>query len=112
MQYMLLIYQSEGARQTATPGQRQEMFAAYGAYTEAMKKSGAFVAGDPLQPSSTATTVRVENGKNKVLNGPYAETKEQFGGYYISRRRISTPRSPGRRGARVPPSARSRCARS
>jgi hypothetical protein len=83
MQYILLIYQNEAAGAQATPGQRQEMFAAYGAYTEAMKKSGAFVAGDPLQPSTTATTVRVEGGKNKVLNGPYAETKEQLGGYYL-----------------------------
>jgi hypothetical protein len=83
MQYMLLIYQNDAARAQATPGQMQEMFAAYGAYTEAMKKSGAFIAGDALQPASTATTVRVEGGKNKVLNGPYAETKEQLGGYYL-----------------------------
>jgi hypothetical protein len=83
MQYMLLIYGDEGARASATKEQMGQMYAAYGAYTEAMKKAGVFKAGDPLQASSTATTVRAPEGKTKVLNGPYAETKEQLGGYYI-----------------------------
>jgi len=48
-----------------------------------MRESGAFVAGAPLGPSTTATTVRLAQGRSKVLNGPYAETKEQLGGYYI-----------------------------
>ena len=83
MKYMLLIYGNEAARGQATKEQMGQMFAAYGAYTAAMKQAGAFVAGDPLQPSPTATTVRVTGGKTQVLNGPYAETKEQLGGYYI-----------------------------
>ncbi len=83
MKYMLLIYGDEAARQSASKEQMGQMFAAYGAYTEAMKKAGAYVAGDPLQPTATASTVRVNGGSPKVLNGPYADTKEQLGGYYI-----------------------------
>ena len=83
MKYMLLIYGNEAGMASATKESMGQMFAAYGAYTQAMKKAGAFVAGDPLQPSATATTVRVADGKTKVLNGPYAETKEQLGGYYL-----------------------------
>ena len=83
MKYMLLIYGDEAARQKAPKEAMQQMFAAYGAYTQAMQKAGAYVAGDPLQASSTASTVRTNNGSTKVLNGPYAETKEQLGGYYI-----------------------------
>ena len=59
------------------------MMAAYAAYTEAMKKAGAYVGANRLQPTSTATTVRAPNGKSSVLDGPYAETKEQLGGYYL-----------------------------
>jgi hypothetical protein len=59
------------------------MTGAYVAYTEAMKKAGVMVGADRLQPVATATTVRVANGKTTVLDGPYAETKEQLGGYYI-----------------------------
>jgi hypothetical protein len=83
MQYMLLIYGDEGARAHATKEQMGQMMSAYIAYTDAMKKAGVFKAGDPLQPTSTATTVRAPDGKAKVLNGPYAESKEQLGGYYL-----------------------------
>ena len=83
MQYMLLIYRNEAAAQGASEQERNEMFGAYMAYTKAMRESGAYVTGAPLQPSATATTVRVSNGRNQVLNGPYAETKEQLGGFYI-----------------------------
>jgi hypothetical protein len=83
MKYMLLIYRDEAAMQGASEKQMSEVMGAYIAYTKAMRESGALVAGDPLQPSTTATTVRVANGKSKVLNGPYAESKEQLGGYYI-----------------------------
>jgi hypothetical protein len=83
MQYMLLIYGNEAAMQGASEKQMAEVSGAYTAYTKAMRDSGAFVAGDPLRPSSTATTVRLVDGHSKVLNGPYAETKEQLGGYYI-----------------------------
>ena len=83
MRYMLLIYQNEAAVQSAGEQQIKERMGAYGAYTKAMRDSGAFVAGDPLHPSSSATTVRIVDGRSKVLDGPYAETKEQLGGYYI-----------------------------
>ncbi len=83
MQYMLLIFGNEAGMQAASKAEAGQMMAAYGAYTEAMKKAGIMVGGDRLQPSAAATTVRVADGKTKVLNGPYAETKEQLGGYYI-----------------------------
>jgi hypothetical protein len=80
---MLLIYQNEAAFATVTEKQIGEMMGAYGAYTKAMQDAGVFVGGDRLDRSSNGTTVRTENGKTKVLNGPYAEAKEQLGGYYI-----------------------------
>jgi hypothetical protein len=83
MKYMLLIYQNEAAMQATSPQQTAERVAAYSAYTKAMQESGAYVAGDRLGLSSSATTVRVSDGRSRVLNGPYAETKEQLGGYYI-----------------------------
>jgi hypothetical protein len=83
MQYMLMIYSNEKAHQTATREQGEQIMGAYYAYTEAMKKAGAFVAGDRLQPTTAATTVNIVDGKTKVLDGPYAETKEQLGGYYL-----------------------------
>jgi hypothetical protein len=57
--------------------------AAYNAFTESLKKSGAFISSNRLQPVANATTVRVANGKSQVLNGPYADSKEQLGGYYV-----------------------------
>jgi hypothetical protein len=81
--YMLLIYQSEAGFANATKADFDKMMAAYGAYTQAMVQAGVLKAGDPLGPSTSATTVRLAGGKPKVLNGPYAETKEQLGGYYI-----------------------------
>lgn len=83
MKYMLLIFGNEAAQQAATKEQTAQMMAAYGAYSQALVKAGVMAGGDRLQPVSTATTVRVANGKTEVLNGPYAETKEQLGGYYI-----------------------------
>lgn len=83
MQYLLLIYGSEAGMLAATKEQSSQMHAAYGAYTEAMKKAGVIVGGERLKPTSTATSVRVAKGKTEVLNGPYAETKEQLGGYYM-----------------------------
>lgn len=86
MQYMLLIHTDEARMREAiaqAKGGAPEMMGAYLAYTEAMKKAGVFVAGDALQPSTTATVVRVRDGKTQVLDGPYAEAKEQLGGYYL-----------------------------
>jgi hypothetical protein len=83
MKYMLLIYGNEAGMQSASKTDIEQMMAAYGAYSEAMKKAGVIAGADRLQPTAAATTVRVADGKSKVLNGPYAETKEQLGGYYI-----------------------------
>jgi hypothetical protein len=86
MQYMLLIHTDETAMREAranAKGGVPEMMGAYRAYTEAMHKAGVFVAGDALQTSDTATVVRVRDGKTQVLDGPYAEAKEQLAGYYL-----------------------------
>ena len=83
MQYMLMIYGSEAGEQAATAEQSAQMMAAYGAYSEALVKAGAMRGGERLHPSTNATTVRVANGKTEVLNGPYADTREQLGGYYL-----------------------------
>jgi hypothetical protein len=83
MQYLLLIYSNESAMQKAPKDAVSQMHGAYMAYTEAMKKAGVLVGGERLQPTSAATTVRAPGGKASVLNGPFAETKEQLGGYYL-----------------------------
>jgi hypothetical protein len=83
MQYLLLIYGNEAAMMSASEGDSQAMLAAYGAYTEAMVKAGVKVGANRLRPTSAATTVRSPGGKTQVLDGPYAETKEQLGGYYL-----------------------------
>ena len=83
MKYMLLIYGNEAGMQAASKGDIDQMMAAYGAYTEAMRKAGVLVDGDRLKPSTTATTISSPSGKMQVLDGPYAEAKEQLGGYYI-----------------------------
>jgi hypothetical protein len=83
MQYLLLIYGNENAVLSAPKDVSSEMVAAFAAYTEAIKKSGALLGRNRLRPTSEATTVRVPNGKKSVVNGPFAETKEQLGGYYL-----------------------------
>jgi hypothetical protein len=83
MQYLLLIYGNEAGMQSATKADVEQTMAAYGAYTQAIKGAGVLVASDRLKPSTSASTVRVADGKTKVLDGPYAETKEQLAGYYL-----------------------------
>ena len=83
MQYLLMIYADESGWSKMTPVQQQQGMAAYNAFTEALTRAGALVGSNRLQPISAATTVRVANGKSQVLDGPYAETKEQLGGYYL-----------------------------
>jgi len=83
MRYMLLICEDERNYATMTPKDAAANMGEWFAYTDAMKKAGAFLAGDPLQPTRTASTVRVKNGKTLTTDGPFAETKEQLGGYYI-----------------------------
>lgn len=83
MQYLLLIYDAETVWDNMAEEQRNAMFAEYGEFSEAIKKSGHFKAGEALKPVSTATTVRVREGKTLVTDGPFAETKEQLGGFYL-----------------------------
>ena len=83
MQYMLLIYQNEAENADRTPEQGKQLSADYMEYTRSIRASGHFRAGDALQPTSTATTVRVRGGKQLVTDGPFAETREQLGGYYL-----------------------------
>lgn len=83
MQYMLLIYRDEAALDAATEAEAGQMTAAYGAYAEAMTKAGVMRGGDRLHRASAATTVRSPGGRTQVLDGPYAETKEQLGGYFM-----------------------------
>src|SRR6186713_535333 len=81
MQYMLLIYNCEAEQKQLQPG--DVMMKEYADFTSAIVKSGHMRAGDALQPTATATTVRVRNGKTLQTDGPFAETKEQLGGYYL-----------------------------
>jgi hypothetical protein len=83
MQYLLMLYADEAGWGTMTPAEQQQGMAAYMAYTEALKKAGALVGSNRLQPVSAATTVKITNGKQQVLDGPYADSKEQLGGYYL-----------------------------
>jgi hypothetical protein len=83
MQYLLMIYGDERAMMNATPDTGSKMLAAYGAYTEAMKQAKVYIGGNRLKPTTTASAVRVRDGKTKVQDGPFAETKEQLGGYYL-----------------------------
>jgi hypothetical protein len=83
MQYMLLIYDDPSVWGSLSEDERGAVMGEYFAYTDAIRSTGNFVAGDALQPSTTATTVRVRDGETLVTDGPFAETKEQLGGYYL-----------------------------
>lgn len=83
MQYLLMIYRNDAEFVKMDPEARQKMTAEYGAFTQSIIQSGHFKAGDGLQPSTTATTVRVRDGKTLTTDGPFAETREQLGGYYL-----------------------------
>jgi hypothetical protein len=83
MQYLLLIYQNEAEMDQPRSGEVAQMNAEYRAFTQAIIQAGQFKAGDALQSTSTATTVRVRDGKTLTTDGPFAETREQLGGYYL-----------------------------
>ncbi len=80
MRYMMLIHHDEKAMAAAD---QKALWADYGAFNEALSKAEGSATGDRLQPSSAATTVRQHDGKADVLDGPYADTKEQFAGYFF-----------------------------
>ena len=84
MQYMILSFESNADIAARTDRERvAEYLGGWKAYTEALRKAGILVAGAGLEPVHTATTVRVRDGKRQVQDGPFADTKEQLGGYYI-----------------------------
>jgi hypothetical protein len=79
----LLIYGDENFDQNANEAQQREIFTAYMEYTKALKASGVMLGGDALRPTSTATTIRIHDEETTVTDGPFAETTEQLGGYYL-----------------------------
>ena len=83
MQYMLMTYVQEAGWSKLTKVEQEQGVAAYMAFTEAMKKAGVLAGSNRLQPTSTATTIRAANGKTQVLDGPYVDSKEQLGGYFL-----------------------------
>ena len=83
MKYLLLLHAEEAGWSQMTAEQQKQGMAAYMAYSEALTKAGAMVGSNRLQPTAATTTVRVVDGKTQVLDGPYADSKEQLGGYYL-----------------------------
>ena len=82
MKYLCLIYENEKNYETLSPADGEAIMAEYFAFTDGIRRSGQYVAGEALQPTQTATTVKVRNGKVSTTDGPFAETKEQLGGFY------------------------------
>ena len=83
MRYLCLIYDEEKKLAAMSKGESDAFMGEYFAFTEDAKKSGHYVGGNALQPVHTATSVRVRGGKMSTTDGPFAETKEQLGGYYL-----------------------------
>jgi len=83
MKYILLIYHDEQAWSQLTEAERQEIYREYGQLREQLASNGKFLTGGQLQPAATAGTVRVRNGKQMVTDGPFAETREQIGGFFM-----------------------------
>ena len=83
MKYMLLIHDDEQAFQNLNDSDRQAIYAEYRKFSEDIAASGHYITGSELQPTSSSTTVRMRNGKRLVTDGPFAETREQLGGYYL-----------------------------
>jgi hypothetical protein len=83
MQYLLLIYDAEKTWETMPEAERNKIFEEYMTFTNDIKASGHYRAGEALEPVHTATTLRVRDGKPAITDGPFAETREQLGGYYL-----------------------------
>ena len=83
MQYLLMIYQNEAEYAKNDAATSQKMLGEFQTFTQSIIQSGQFKAGDRLQPTTTATTVRVRDGKTLTTDGPFAETREQLAGYYM-----------------------------
>ena len=83
MRYLCLIYENEKEWESKPQSELEAVMGEYFTFTENIRSNGQLVAGEALQPTPTATTVRVRNGKISTTDGPYAETKEQLGGFYL-----------------------------
>lgn len=83
MRYTFLLYRDEATLADMSPEDTQQSLAVYGAYIQALKDAGVFVDTDWLSPTTTATTVSKQGGQRRVQDGPFAETKESLGGYFI-----------------------------
>jgi hypothetical protein len=83
MKYLCLIYDDEKKMSTMSKSEGDALMGEYFAFTDGIKKAGQYVSGEALQPVQTATSVRVRNGKVSTTDGPFAETKEQLGGFYL-----------------------------
>lgn len=83
MKYVLLIYGDEREWTSLSQEEMEKMYAEHGAYSEALVKAGVMRGGAELKPVSTATSIKFANGKPRTVDGPFAETKEQLGGYYL-----------------------------
>ena len=83
MQYLLLLYQNERVWEGRSREESAKIFNEYMDYTKGIRRNGNYIAGEALQPVATATTVRQRNGKTLTTDGPFAETKEQLGGFYL-----------------------------
>jgi len=83
MRYTLFLYNDESGQADVTPEQMQQSLAAFGQYIGAMKDAKVLIDTDWLQPSMTGTTITLRDGSRKVQDGPYADTKEQLGGYFV-----------------------------
>jgi hypothetical protein len=83
MRFLCTIYDDESSWGTATPEDGAAMMKAYNEFTEAIRNAGVMVGGEGLQPTATATTIRVRDGERVLTDGPFAETKEQLGGFYL-----------------------------
>lgn len=83
MKYILLIYGNEAEWEAMSSEDKQRTYEEHGAYSDALEKAGVMRGGYELKPISTATTLRFTDGKPTMLDGPFAETKEQLGGYYV-----------------------------
>ena len=83
MEYLVLIYADEKAWNRMPKSQIEQVYAAYRQYTADLQKAGVMRGGNELKPTTTATTVRMRNGKRQVTDGPFSETKDQLGGYYL-----------------------------
>lgn len=85
--YLLALYDNEKNDEGKTEAEMAQLMADYDVFTESIKKSGNYIGGEALQPTATASTVRVRDGKRVTTDGPFAETKEQLGGFYLIKAR-------------------------